>query len=57
MIRVQAARAALVSDVAMRMRDGTVLRADVWRPKGPGRFPVLLQRFPYDKRSTLTSVV
>jgi putative CocE/NonD family hydrolase len=33
------------------MRDGTVLRADVYRPDAPGRFPVLLQRTPYSKSS------
>ena len=32
-----------------RMRDGTVLRADVWRPAGGGKHPVLLIRLPYDK--------
>jgi len=31
------------------MRDGVVLRADVYRPDGPGRYPVLLQRTPYSK--------
>src|SRR2546422_11431949 len=31
------------------MRDGTVLRADVWRPSGGGKHPVLLIRLPYDK--------
>src|SRR2546428_1828771 len=31
------------------MRDGTVLRSDVWRPSGGGRHPVLLIRLPYDK--------
>ena len=30
------------------MRDGTVLRADIYTPQG-GRFPVLVQRTPYDK--------
>lgn len=38
------------TDVACRLRDGTLLRADVYRPSGPGRFPVLLCRTPYDKR-------
>ena len=33
----------------MTARDGVVLRADVYRPDGPGRFPVLLSRLPYDK--------
>jgi len=32
------------------MRDGTVLRADIYRPKADGKFPVLLERTPYDKR-------
>lgn len=36
--------------VEAKMRDGTVLRADVYRPKADGRFPVLLERTPYDKR-------
>ena len=31
------------------MRDGVVLRADIYRPKQEGRFPVLLQRTPYNK--------
>lgn len=35
-------------DVAIPMRDGTILRANVWRPPS-GRHPVLLQRTPYDK--------
>src|SRR5215210_5039267 len=30
------------------MRDGTILRADVYRPDD-GKWPVLLQRTPYDK--------
>jgi putative CocE/NonD family hydrolase len=37
--------------VEARMRDGTVLRADVYRPDGPGRFPALLQRTPYSKNA------
>ncbi len=36
-------------NVAVPMRDGTILRADVYRPDGPGPFPVLLQRTPYGK--------
>ncbi|MEE2841531.1 MAG: CocE/NonD family hydrolase, partial [Chloroflexota bacterium] len=34
------------------MRDGTVLRADVWRPDSEGGFPVLIERTPYDKTSS-----
>jgi uncharacterized protein len=37
------------TNVAIPMRDGVVLRADVWRPGGEGRFPVLVYRTPYDK--------
>jgi putative CocE/NonD family hydrolase len=36
-------------DVAAKMRDGTVLRANVYRPAGEGRWPVLLRRTPYSK--------
>ncbi len=36
-------------DVAVPMRDGTVLRADVYRPAGAGPFPVLVFRTPYGK--------
>ena len=36
--------------VAAKMRDGVTLRADIYRPKAEGKFPVLLQRTPYDKR-------
>jgi putative CocE/NonD family hydrolase len=31
------------------MRDGTVLRANIYRPTDEGRFPVLLARTPYGK--------
>src|SRR6266496_3399113 len=33
----------------VKMRDGVVLHADIYRPKTEGRFPVLLQRTPYNK--------
>jgi putative CocE/NonD family hydrolase len=35
--------------VPMKTRDGVTLRADIYRPAGEGKFPVLLQRTPYDK--------
>jgi putative CocE/NonD family hydrolase len=38
--------------VAANMRDGVVLHADIYRPKREGRFPVLLERTPYDKRGS-----
>lgn len=36
-------------DVAVPMRDGILLRANVFRPDAPGRYPGLLQRTPYGK--------
>ena len=36
-------------DTAVVMRDGIKLYADVFRPDAAGKFPVLLQRTPYDK--------
>jgi len=36
-------------DVAVPMRDGVVLRANVFRPDAPGHFPGLLTRTPYGK--------
>ncbi|HEX4932598.1 MAG TPA: CocE/NonD family hydrolase, partial [Gemmatimonadaceae bacterium] len=38
-------------NVEGRMRDGVVLRADVYRPVTPRRLPALLQRTPYSKNS------
>ena len=42
-------RVLVEKDVPMRTRDGVTLRADVYRPDAPGRFPVLLSRLPYNK--------
>ena len=38
-------------DVPVTMRDGTVLMTDVYRPAAEGRYPVLLQRTPYNKET------
>ena len=40
-------------DVAIRMRDGTVLRADILLPGNKGRFPALVYRTPYGKEFAL----
>ena len=37
-------------DVTAEMRDGTVLRADVYHPSDSGHYPVLVCRTPYWKR-------
>jgi putative CocE/NonD family hydrolase len=34
----------------LRLGDGVVLRATAWRPRVPGRFPVLLVRTPYNRQ-------
>jgi len=36
-------------NVAARMRDGVILRADIYRPNTPERLPALLSRTPYSK--------
>ncbi len=48
--RVDAAGGMVVEwDVGIRMDDGLVLRADVFRPASPGRVPVILSYGPYAK--------
>src|SRR5688572_6637514 len=39
-------------DVAVPMRDGTTLYADVYLPDGAGPCPALLERTPYNKESS-----
>jgi putative CocE/NonD family hydrolase len=40
-------------NVPATMRDGVVLYADIYRPDAPGRFPVILERTPYNKDGSL----
>ena len=42
-------------DLQSVMRDGTVLKADVYHAHKEGRFPVLLSRIPYNKRINVAS--
>ena len=37
----------VMHSVEVKMRDGVILRGDIFRPDGEGKFPVLLQRTPY----------
>lgn len=39
----------LLENVPFEMRDGILLRADVYLPKGSGKFPAILIRTPYNK--------
>jgi uncharacterized protein len=40
---------AVENGVHVKMRDGVSLTADVYRPRVEGKFPVLLERTPYDR--------
>jgi uncharacterized protein len=44
-------------DVPATMRDGVVLRADVYRPSADGPWPVLLTRLPYGKNMPMLAGV
>ncbi len=44
------AERAVDRDVAVPMRDGVRLRADVYRPAKEGRYPTLVYRTPYDRK-------
>ena len=45
----QSYRVQIERNVELPMRDGTVLRADLFLPHGNGPFPALVQRTPYNK--------
>ena len=40
------------TNVAVPMRDGVILRADIWRPVSDGRYPTLVYRTPYGKHQS-----
>jgi uncharacterized protein len=48
-VETQPARVVVERGVSVSMRDGVVLYADIYRPAAPGKYPVLLERTPYDK--------
>ncbi|HKY46483.1 MAG TPA: CocE/NonD family hydrolase, partial [Acidimicrobiia bacterium] len=45
----------LETNVPSTMRDGTILRADIYRPRSTADLPVLLMRLPYDKRTAASA--
>jgi putative CocE/NonD family hydrolase len=47
---VKPAATIAAEDVSVPLRDGLTLRADLYRPAGAGRHPVLVLRNPYDRR-------
>ncbi len=42
----------IARDVPVPMRDGVLLRADIWQPAAAGRHPTLVHRTPYGKTAT-----
>src|SRR5690348_15736093 len=40
-------------NVMVAMRDGVKLATDIYRPAGNGRYPVILERTPYNKDSLI----
>lgn len=46
-----------LENVAVPMRDGVVLRADILKPPGPGRFPTLVYRTPYGRKEAQRSSI
>ena len=52
-----ASPASVTLDVAVPMRDGVRLQADVLRPAKTGRFPTLVYRTPYDRKPSRDSEI
>ena len=52
--RAQDQQVIIETGVRASMTDGVALVADIYRPSAPGKFPVLLQRTPYDRRDPVT---
>ncbi len=48
---------AVEQGMRVKMRDGVSLIADVYRPKAPGKFPVLLERTPYNRKDAATGTM
>jgi predicted acyl esterase len=49
------ARAIVMEQAVLKTRDGALLRADVYRPRAEGKWPVLLMRTPYDRRGEVAA--
>jgi predicted acyl esterase len=44
-------------ELPVAVRDGTVLRAELWRPDDDGRHPAILMRTPYVKETTVPAPI
>jgi uncharacterized protein len=56
-IRVQTYTITVQHNAVAATRDGTKLRADIYRPNVEGKFPVLLVRTPYDNTNEMEFAV
>ena len=50
---MQSKKIIIDSDLPIRMRDDTVLRADIYRPEDDNCHPAILCRLPYNKEDPL----
>jgi len=46
-------RVVMEANVRVPMHDGITLATDIWRPDAPGKFPVIMQRTPYNRAHAL----
>ena len=51
----QATYDTLIEDADIKLRDGVVTRATIYRPKKEGRYPAILARTPYGRKAASTS--
>ncbi len=50
-VDAQSSRILIEDGLSVKMRDGVILTADAYRPRTGGKFPVLLERTPYNRAS------
>ena len=51
----QATMETVVEDADIKLRDGIVTKATIYRPKKEGRYPVILSRTPYGRKAASTN--
>ena len=51
----QATMETLVEDADIKLRDGVITKATIYRPKSEGRYPVILARTPYGRKASATN--
>ncbi len=51
----QATMETVVEDADIKLRDGVLTKATIYRPKKEGRYPVILARTPYGRKASATN--